>query len=98
MAMRKPPHSARGIRVNGLDPLGRNVTEAARVLDVARHSLSRVLNRHGAMSPEMALRPEKAGWSDAAFWLRRQTTHDLVQAHKDQDWIQVLRHRPQPIA
>ena len=87
MAMSKPPHPGRSIRVNCLDPLGLNVTEAARVLGVARHTLSRVLDGHAAISPEMALRLEKAGWSNAAFWLRRQTTHDLAQAYKDLDRI-----------
>ena len=29
----------------------------------------------------MALRLEKAGWSNAEFWLRRQTTYDLVCRH-----------------
>ncbi|MCY3598104.1 MAG: HigA family addiction module antitoxin [Rhodospirillales bacterium] len=75
------------MRVNCLDPLSLNVTEAARVLGVARHALSRELHGHAAISPEMALRLEKAGWSNAAFRLRRQTTHDLVQAYKDLDRI-----------
>ena len=97
MAMSDPPHPGRSIRENCLEPLGLNVTEAARVLGVARHTLSRVLNGHAAISPEMALRLEKAGWSNAEFWLRRQTTYDLVQARKDQDWIHVQRNRPQPI-
>ena len=87
MAMSKPPHPGRSIRENCLKPLCLNVTEAARVLGVARHTLSRVLNGSAAISPEMALRLEKAGWSNAAFWLRRQTTHDLVQAYKDLDRI-----------
>ena len=98
MAMSKPPHPGRSIRMNCLDPLGPNVTDAARVLSVARHTSSRVLNGHAAISPEMALRLQQVGWSNAAFWLRRQTTHDLVQAHEDQDRIRVLRYRPQPIA
>ena len=96
MAMSKPLHPGRSIRVNCLDPLSLNVTEAAQVLGVARHTLSRVLNGHAAISPEMALRPEKAGWSNAEFWLRRQTTYDLVQVRKDQDRIDVQRYRPQP--
>ena len=83
MAMSEPPHPGRGIRVNCLDPLGLNVTEAAQVLGVARHTLSWVLDGHAGNSPEMALRLEKAGWSNATFWLRRQTTHDLVQARTD---------------
>ena len=83
MAMIDPPHPGRSIRENCLEPLGLSVTEAARVLGVARHTVSRVLNGHAAISPEMALRLEKAGWSNAEFWLRRQTTYDLVQACKD---------------
>ena len=97
MAMIDPPHPGRSIRENCLEPLGLSVTEAARVLGVARHTLSRVLNGHAAISPEMALRLEKAGWSNAEFWLRRQTTYDLVQARKHQDRILVQRYRPQPV-
>ena len=45
MAMKNPPHPGRSIRENCLDPLGLSVTEAAKVLGVARHTLSRVLER-----------------------------------------------------
>ena len=96
MAMSNLPHPGRSIRENCLKPLGLSVTEAAQVLGVARHTLSRVLNGHAAISPEMALRLEKAGWSSAEFWLRCQTTYDLVQVRKDQDRIDVQRYRPQP--
>ena len=96
MAMSNPPHPGRSIRENCLDPLGLNVTEAAKVLGVARHTLSRVLNGHAAISPEMAIRLEKAGWSNAEFWLRRQTTYDLVQARKREDRIVVERCERQP--
>lgn len=95
MTMSNPPHPGRSIRENCLVPLGLNVTEAAKVLGVARHTLSRVLNGHAAISPEMALRLEKAGWSNAEFWLRRQITYDLVQARKSEDRINVERYRPQ---
>ena len=98
MAMKDPPHPGRSIRENCLDALGLSVTEAARVLGVARHTLSRVLNGHAAISPEMAIRLEKAGWSDAEFWLRRQSSYDLVQARKREDRINVERYRPQPTA
>ena len=77
--------SGRSIKENCLDPLGLNVTEAAKVLGVARHTLSRVLNGHAAVSPEMAIRLEKAGWSNAEFWLRRQTSYDLAQARGGED-------------
>ena len=95
MAMKNPPHPGRSIRQNCLDPLGLNVTEAAKVLGVARHTLSRVLNGHAAISPEMAIRLEKAGWSNAEFWLRRQIAYDLVQARRTEEKIQVRRYEPQ---
>ncbi|MYE43208.1 MAG: HigA family addiction module antidote protein [Acidobacteria bacterium] len=87
MPMDNPPHPGRSIRENCLEPLGLNVTEAAKVLDVARHTLSRILNGRAAISREMAIRLEKAGWSNAEFWLRRQATYDLVQARRREDRV-----------
>ena len=98
MPMNNPPHPGRSIRKNCLEPLGLNVTQAAKVLDVARPTLSRILNGHAAISPEMAIRLEKAGWSNAEFWLRRQATYDLVQARRREDRIRVERYEPQPTA
>ena len=97
MAMKNPPHPGRSIKENCLDPLDLNVSEAAKVLGVARHTLSRVLNGHAAISPEMAIRLEKAGWSNAEFWLRRQTSYDLAQARRGEDQIKVERYQPQVV-
>ena len=94
MVMSDPPHPGLSIRQNCLDPVGLTVTDAAKVLGVARHTLSRLLNGHAAVSPEMALRLEKAGWSNAEFWMRRQTSYALVQARKREDGINVDRHEP----
>lgn len=96
MATEKPAHPGLSIVENWLDPLCLNVTDAARVLGVARHTLSRVLNGHAGISPEMAIRLEKAGWSDAEYWLRRQTAYDLLHAREQEDRIQVERYQPQP--
>ena len=94
MAMTNPPHPGRSIKRNCLDPLGLSVTEAAKVLGVARHTLSRVLNGRAAVSPAMAIRLEKAGWSNAEFWLRRQTTFDLAQARKGEHRIKIKPYPP----
>ena len=94
MTMKNSPHPGRSIKENCLEPLGLNVTRAAKVLGVARHTLSRVLNGHAAISPEMAIRLEKAGWSNAEFWLRRQTTYNLAQARSNEDQINVERYQP----
>ena len=96
--MKTPPHPGRSIKENCLEPLGLSVTEAARVLGVARHTLSRVVNGHAGISPEMAIRLEKAGWSNAEFWLRRQISYDLAQARRSEDQIEVGLYQPQATA
>ncbi len=78
-----------------MEPLGLSVTRAAEVLGVARHTLSRVLNGHAAISAEMAIRLEMAGWSNADFWMRRQAAYDLAQARRHEDRIKVERCWPQ---
>ena len=56
--MKNPPHPGHSIKDACLDPLGLNVTAAASVLGIARHTLSLVLNGHAGISPEMAIRLE----------------------------------------
>lgn len=98
MPMKNPPHPGHSIKDACLDPLGLSVTDAARVLDIARHTLSRVLNGHAGISPEMAIRLEKAGWSNADHWLRLQTAYDLAQARLHEREIKVRRYNPLPAA
>ena len=98
MPMKNPPHPGHSIRDACLDPLGLSVTEAAKVLGIARHTLSRVLNGHAGLSPEMAIRLEKAGWSNADHWLRVQTAWDLAQARRHEHGIKVQRYEPRPAA
>ncbi len=96
MPMKNPPHPGPGIRMNCLEPLGLSVTEASRILGVARHTLSRLLNGHAAISPEMAICLEKVGWSNADFWLRLQATYNLAQARRHEDQIHVKPYNPEP--
>ena len=95
MPMKNPPHPGPGIRMFCLEPLGLSVTKAARVLGVSRHTLSRLLNGHAAISPEMAIRLENAGWSNADFWLRLQSSYDLAQARRREDQIHVTPYEPE---
>lgn len=94
MPMKNPPHPGLSVRINCLEPIGLSVTDAAKMLGVSRAALSRVVNEQAALSPEMAIRFEKAGWSNADTWLRMQTAYDLAQARKHQDEIHVERYEP----
>jgi addiction module HigA family antidote len=96
--MKNPPHPGHSIKDACLDPLGLSVTEAANALGIARHTLSRVLNCRAGISPEMAIRLEKAGWSTADHWLRLQTAYDLARARLHERDIKVRRYNPRPAA
>ena len=89
MPMKFPPHPGHSIKDACLDPLGLTVTDAAKLLGVARHTLSRLLNGQAGISAEMAIRLEKAGWSNADHWLRLQAAYDLARARQRQDEIRV---------
>lgn len=92
MPMKKPPHPGRSIKDACLEPLGLTVTEGAAVLGVARHTLSRVINGQAGISPEMAIRLEKAFGGSADSWLRMQAAYDLAQARRHEDEIDVQRY------
>jgi addiction module HigA family antidote len=80
MEMFNPPHPGEIVREDCLIPAGLSVTAGAKHLGVSRQSLSELLNRHNALSPDMAIRLEKAGWGSAEAWLRNQASYDLWQA------------------
>src|SRR5271168_2700961 len=98
MPMTHQPHTGHSIKDDCLHPVGLSVTAGAKVLGVARHTLSRVINGQAGISPEMAIRLEKAGWSNADHWLRVQAAYDLAQARRHENKIKVQRYEPRPAA
>jgi antitoxin HigA-1 len=75
--MYDPPHPGEIIREDCMAPLHRSVTATAKGLGVSRTTLSELLNGHMGVSPEMAVRLEKQGWSSAEVWLGLQADYDL---------------------
>ena len=94
MPMKNPPHPGLSVRHDCLEPLGLSVTEAARKLGVSRKQLSDVVNGHSGISPEMAIRLDKAFGGDVNTWYRLQAAYDLAQAMKQADQIKVERLSP----
>ena len=82
MVMHNPPHPGRIVRQECLEALGLSVTEGAKVLGVTRQAFSNLVNEDAGISPEMAIRLEKAFGSTADTWLRMQSAYDLAQARK----------------
>jgi len=96
MEMYNPAHPGEVIRDACLKPLDLTVTAAAEALGVTRKALSDLLNGHSGVSPEMAIRLEKVGWSTADHWLRMQLQRDLWEARQRANAIKVRKRFPRP--
>ena len=91
MPMKNPPHPGLSVRHDCLEPLGLTVTEAARRLGVSRKQLSDIVNCRSGISPEMAIRLDKAFGGGAETWYRMQAAWNMAQAMKLESRIQVKR-------
>jgi addiction module HigA family antidote len=93
MSMKNPAHPGQIIRHDCLEPLSLTVTAAAKALGVSRQALNNVVNGRAGVTPEMAIRLEKAFGGAADAWLRMQMNYDLAQALKSEDKIKVKRFK-----
>ena len=85
MPMYDPPHPGEMIRdILEDEEVGWTVTECAQRLEVARNTLSRLLNGRLGISPRMALSLENIGWSNADHWMRLQAAYELAQEPRKQ--------------
>ena len=82
------------MRHDCLEPLNLSVTEAAKRLGISRKQLSAIVNGHAGISPEMAIRLDKAFGGRAGTWYRLQAAYDLAQAMRQVDQIRVERLSP----
>jgi len=94
MAMKNPPHPGLSVRHDCLEPLELSVTKAAQKLGISRKQLSAIVNGHSGISPEMAIRLDKAFGGSADTWFRLQAAYDLAQAKETADRIKVERLSP----
>ena len=93
MEMKNPVHP--GLLVKEcLDDLGLSVAAAAKGLGVTRQQLHNVISGRSGVTPEMAVRLEKALGSTADTWLRMQMNHDLALARQRASEITVERLTP----
>jgi addiction module HigA family antidote len=91
MAMKNPPHPGSSVRHDCLEPLGLTVSEAAKRLGVSRKQLSDIVNGRAGISPEMAIRLDKAFGGGAETWYRLQAAYDLARAMRHAGRIKVER-------
>lgn len=91
--MKVPAHPGSFIRHEIIEPLGLSVTDAAGVLGVTRATLSTLINERAHLSPEMALRVEKAFGVTMDTLMRMQNSYDIAQTRKRAAEIKVAPYK-----
>ena len=94
MLMKNPPHPGELIKTEIIEALGLNVSKAAEVLNVRRATLSDLLHGKAALTPEMALRIEKAFGPDMDHLLRMQLAYDVAKMRVQARSISIKRYAP----
>ena len=88
--MKNPPHPGEILREDVIAELGLTVAETAARLGVSRVTVSRVLHGHAGISPNLAVRLERAGVGTARAWLAMQTNYDLARELDSNDHVRPL--------
>jgi len=88
MSMHNPPHPGVVLKEMYFEPLGLNVTAAAKALDISRQGLSDLLHKKRNISVEMALRLAKSFNTTPERWLNLQIQYDLWK-YRNKKWAKV---------
>ncbi|MBI4828657.1 MAG: HigA family addiction module antidote protein [Nitrospinae bacterium] len=93
--MKYPVHPGAFMKEEVLEPLRLTVTDAAAVLGITRAALSAFLNERTKLSPDMAIRIEKAFKLKMDTMMRMQNSFDIAEARRRAPTIKgVQRYRP----
>ena len=88
-----PEHPGCFVRSEVVENLGLSVTDAAAALGVTRPALSKLLNGRAHLSPEMALRIEKAFGLSMDRLMGMQNSFDIAEIRKKEGDIKVAPFR-----
>lgn len=94
--MADPAHPGSFVRAEIIEAYDLSVTDAAKALGITRAALSAFINEHSALSPDMALRIEKAFGVSMDMLMRMQNSYDIAQARKREHEIKVPPFRGRP--
>ena len=83
MPMLNPCHPGELLKHDSLMPLGLTITETAKALGISRKTLSEIINGKSPITPDIAVRLERAFTNPPAdMWLRLQAAYDLRRAEQ----------------
>ena len=79
-AIEYPPHPGLSIKHDCIEPLGLTVAQTARHLGISRKRLSDIVNGCAGITPDIAIRLDKAFGGGAEIWCRMQMAYDFSRA------------------
>ena len=91
--LKSPPHVGGFVKSEIVAGVNLSVTDAAKALGVTRPALSALLNERVDLSPEMALRIEKAFGVPMDTLMRMQNSYDIAQTRRREKEIKVPRFK-----
>ncbi|MBY6240468.1 HigA family addiction module antitoxin [Methylosinus sp. Sm6] len=94
--IKDPAHPGGFVKSEIIEARGLSVTDAAHVLGVTRPALSKLLNERAHLSPEMALRIEKAFGVSMETLMRMQSSFDIAEVRKREAEIIVAPFKDKP--
>ena len=83
--MHNPPHPGGFLQRMFMSPLNLSVRSLAMSLGVSPTTVSRIVAGQARVTPELAIRLEKALGRSAESWLRMQDAYDLANARQRLD-------------
>lgn len=86
----KPLHPGVILKEILIENTGLTISEAATRLGVTRTTLSRLLNEHTGISPEMALRLSKFLNTSIDMWINLQSQYDIWHIQQHTDHINII--------
>jgi antitoxin HigA-1 len=95
--LKSPAHPGGFVKSEIIEAFGLSVTDAAKALGVTRAALSALVNERADLSPEMALRVEKAFGVSMDTLMRMQNSFDIAKARSRENEIEVARFGGLPI-
>ena len=89
---RQPAHPGNILKEHYLEPLNLSISALSGMLNVSRKTVSKIVNGHGSVTPDMALRLSVTLDTSPELWLNLQSNHDLWKvSHESEGWKKAQR-------
>lgn len=83
--MQNPSHPGEILKHEFLEPYGLSSIRLAKIIDVPRTRIERIVKGTTSVTPDTALRLSKAFGTTPEFWVNMQANYDMAAARKEVD-------------